>query len=141
MDLAAIRTGIKTVIEANLADFTVYTVANAVVRPPAVVVTTTDPFVTYHVANANGLALVNFELTVLVPLQDERRAQDAMDALISSGPGSDRSVIDALATDSTLDGSAETCLVVSASSYGTSDLGDAVVGSATLALTVYASRK
>lgn len=53
-------------------------------------------YIDFHTAFAKGLAIVRFVLTVWVPMNDPRSAFNRVDALLSSGTGEAKSLIDAL---------------------------------------------
>ena len=140
MNLSTIRTGIKTTLEASLTTVRVYKTATASISAPAIIITTGPNFIEYQSANAAGLSEIELKLTVLVPRQDEARAQEALDDYLSSGTGATKSIIDALALDKTLDGSVSTSVVTEASAYFITDIGDTTYASAALTLTAYAKR-
>jgi hypothetical protein len=140
-DVEAVRSGIKTTIEANVVGLRVYTWASASISTPAIVVTTGDPFLSYHVANAKGLVEARFDLTILVGRASEIRSQELLDEYLSAGTGASKSIIDALESDRTLGGSVSDCIVTEASAYFTTDAGEASLAGATLTLAAYAPRK
>jgi hypothetical protein len=53
-------------------------------------------YIDFHEAFAGGLAYVRYTLTVWVPMVDARSAFNRVDALLSSGTGEAKSLIDAL---------------------------------------------
>jgi hypothetical protein len=139
MDIAEIREGIKETL-GTIEGLTIYSHAPANPNPPCVVITTQSPFIDYYVANAKGLAQLNFNLQVLVARQDDKRAQERLDEFLSAGTGAARSIVDALESDPSLDGSCQSSKVEQASDYYSTDSGGTALGAVSLSFTVYASR-
>lgn len=139
MDIAAIRNGIKARL-VTIDGLAAHTQVPASVNPPAAIITTQTPFIEYHLANAKGLAQLNFNIQLLVGRQDERRAQELLDQYLSAGTGVTKSIIDAFEADTTLSGSCSSSIIMTAGEYFATDLGDSSYGSVILPLTVYAPR-
>lgn len=87
-------------------------------------VTHADEGISYQEAFHGGLAMIGLAVELSVQMSSERSATERMDALLSSGAGETRSVIDALGVNRTLGGLTGGLVVVSAS-RPTSD-GDAI---------------
>jgi hypothetical protein len=139
MDLAAIRDGLADAIR-TLPGVTVYKTPPTSVNPPAVVIHSGEPLVEYHTANARGLATVRLNVSVLVSRADDTRAVQALDGYLSSGTGSDRSLIDAIEADRTLGGAVDSLAVESASGPFANTDGGSNLAASTLELAIYARR-
>ena len=139
MDVTTIREGIKTNLSV-ISGLAVHPVMGGSVNPPAALIQPADDFIDYHTANAKGLCTIRFNLQLLVGRQDERRAQEALDAYLSAGTGETKSVVDAIEADKTLNGSCAECIVTGAGPYFSVDQGEMTLGSAILNLTTYAPR-
>lgn len=69
----------------------------------------------YQQAFRGGLAIIDMNVDLYVQASSERAASERMDALLSSGSGEARSVIDAIAANRTLGGLCGGLVVMSAS--------------------------
>lgn len=90
--LTAIRTAVKTTLEARIPDLTVYRTVPDVTNVPAAVV---EPNVSdFVVAMGRGTDTWTFDLHVLAPYADPELGQDSLDAYITgAGAQSIRQVI------------------------------------------------
>ena len=95
--LEAIRTGLKTTIEAAIAGFQVHEKVVAKPVPPCLIVLPADA--DFAVAMAKGTDTWNFDLIVLVPTADLIVGQTLLDPYVTgAGPSSIRSTIFAART-------------------------------------------
>jgi hypothetical protein len=107
-----------------------------------IVVAPAAEYIDYHEAFAGGLAIVRFTLTPYIQMVDPRSAFNRLDALISSGTGEPKSIIDFLmAKPRTLDGACFDMVVDSVSNVSADISTDAArYLTATIELRVYAGR-
>jgi hypothetical protein len=90
---------------------------------------------------AGGLATQRWNLVLLVQRGDDRSAQKQLDGFLSSGTGSDKSIIDRLATAKTLGGVVNDVLVQTATDYGRAvEIGDMTFGQAVLKAVTHTPR-
>lgn len=115
MNVGAIRTGFKTVLTPRVRTYDFIPEKPEV---PCLIVSPDDPFITYQEAMAGGLALLHFDLVLLVQRGDDRAAQKALDAYLSSGTGENSSIIDLLMANRTLGITGVSVLVQAVSDYG-----------------------
>lgn len=140
MDLNAIRTGLADAIR-TVPGLTVHPTLPASVNPPAVVIASGSPLVSYQEAGSKGLAEVRLTAYVLVSRVDDARAAAALDGYLSSGPGADRSVIDAIeAGDRTLGGLVDDVTVLSADGPFNNTDGGSNLAAASLEILILARR-
>ena len=119
-DYSAIRDGIKTRLATSSTFIQVADTAPDTISPPCAIVLPGSPVVEYHQAFANGLERFVFTILVLMQRFDVAAQQDLVDSLMS-GAGSVRALIEG---DLTLGGNAQTCQVMSATSYGAVDFNE-----------------
>lgn len=115
MNVEQIRTGIKSALSdvVRCSDF-----IPEKPEPPVLIVAPDDPFITYQDAMAQGLCTLHFDLVLLVQRGDDRAAQKALDAFLSSGTGENQSIIDALMGNRTLGIAGVSLLVQQVNDYG-----------------------
>lgn len=108
-DLAAIRDGVKTSLQA-IEGLRVYdTIPTADLAVPAAVVQPVR--IRYQEAFKGGLVEAHMRITLLVG-GDDRAAQNALDGYLSAGTGMTLSIVDAIEADKTLNGSADSSAVL-----------------------------
>lgn len=115
MNVTAIRAGFKTALQGVIR---VHDTVPEKPEVPCLVVAPDDPFVTYQDAMAGGLATLHFDLVLLVQRGDDRAAQNALDALLSSGTGETKSIIDTLMANRTLGIEGVSLVVQQVTDYG-----------------------
>ena len=133
-DYSAIRDGIKTRLATSATFIQIADTAPDTISPPCAIVLPGSPVVEYHQAFGNGLERYVFTILVLMQRFDAAAQQDLVDGLMS-GAGSIRALIEG---DLTLDGSAETCQVLSATSYGAVEFNETTYLGCEWTLEVYA---
>lgn len=97
MNVEDIRAALKQTLEA-VDGIRVSTVAQDKPEPPCVFIFPDEPFITYHESmgdvGGTGLMFLHFTGTVLVPLNDDRTAQNLLDSYLSTS--TPNSLVDAL---------------------------------------------
>lgn len=136
--LAAIRTAIKTTLEANITDLRVHDTIPDSISPPALVVAPAESAADFQVAMGRGLDTWNFDLLVLVSMTTARIAQDALDAYVTGAGAS--SIRQAIFNNKTLGLDDVDARVASVSKYDfTYTVGSIDYAGATLRLIVHTS--
>lgn len=124
MIIADIRTGLKDRLS-SIPGLRCYDVVPDKPELPCAVVRPDEPFVAdYQEAMQKGLAQVRFRVDVIVQGVELGRAQQALDAFISSGTGETSSVAGAIETDRTLGSTVSTCVVERCENYGRRTIND-----------------
>jgi hypothetical protein len=131
MSLAQIRQGLAK----NLSTIRGLRVAETIpdqVNPPVAIIElqTAD----YDGALRGGLTTYTFQVSVIVGRVSERTAQRTLDAYITPGVGS---IKDAIESDRSLDGSADTVRVERMGNYGSVTIGDVTYMAADFTVTIY----
>lgn len=90
--LTAIRTAVKTTLEANLSGFRVYSTVPEIAQVPSAVVA--PAFGDFLVAMGRGTDTWEFQLHVLAPYSDAALGQNALDAYVTgAGSSSIRQIV------------------------------------------------
>lgn len=135
-DVTALRQGLA----ANLATISGLRVKAAIkesIAPPTAVIYPSSTPVEFHQASANGHALFNFEVMVIVGRADAEASQNALDAYIST-TGS-KSIRAAVELDKTLGGIAFDTIARRVNSYGSTEINNIEYMAATFEVEVIAS--
>jgi hypothetical protein len=120
VNLAAIRDGLKGVID-NVTDLRAFDVIPENDMPvPLAVVVPGDPYVSYQEAMQRGMAYVRFRVVLIATKGQVGQAK--IDELLSSGTGLTGSLVDALEAERTWGGTVHDSVIETASDRGLADV-------------------
>lgn len=112
---AALRAGLGTALS-TIDDVNVYTIAPGQLQTPALLVIPGEPYWDRDQAMGRGMAIVNYEVGVLLSLANMAQAQTNLDALLDD-------VVDALLADRTLGGACDDLTVPQVSGFDDAEIG------------------